>query len=243
MFTLAIADPFATKGVEYLLVLTSLAALLIFWHILASPPLQAMAGRLKQQAGGWFRILDGLRYHPGQTWVRQMEPGLVRVGLNDFAQKLLGPIGQVVLPPAGEPVAHDQSAWQVAVGGHAFRLLSPVTGRILRTNPAVLRDPSLVNSDPYGAGWLVELRPAREGLDTDLLTGPDSVRRWLHAIEAGFRRSMAPELGAVLQDGGTPVDGIARALAPTHWEEMVATLLKAEVLPSAVEAPDHESEN
>jgi len=242
MLNLAVSDPFATKGVEYLLVLTFLAALVILWQLAFRPPVQVPARQAGRQAGGWFRILAGLSYHHGQSWVRQVEPGVVRVGLNDFAQKLLGPIRHVILPPAGERVRHDRPAWQVAVDGHAFRLLSPVTGQVLRTNPALARDPSLVNSDPYGGGWLVELRQPSEGLDTPLLVGADPVRRWLRAIEAGLRRSMAPELGAVLQDGGMPVAGIARAVAPDNWEEMVATLLQAEILPPSTEIQNHESE-
>jgi len=243
MLTLAVSDPFATKGVEYLLVLTFLAALIVFWHILSPARDRVPAQRQEHAASGWFRILAGLRYHHGQAWVRQLAPGVVRVGLNDFAQKLLGPIRHVALPSAGERVAHDRPAWRVAVGDHAVRLLAPVTGLVLRANKALLRDPGLVNRDPYGDGWLVELRQPEEELETSLLMGADSVRHWLRAIEAGFRRSMAPELGAVLQDGGTPVDGIARAVAPEHWEDMIAALLQAEVLPASTEVDDHDPED
>ena len=88
---------FATKGVEYLLVIGFLVALVIYWRVLnaGGRPATAVGAGAPRAAGwsdwsGWFRLEPELYYHPGHAWVRPDDEGLVTVGIDDFGQKLVG---------------------------------------------------------------------------------------------------------------------------------------------------------
>jgi hypothetical protein len=100
-----------------------------------------------------------------------------------------------------------------------------VTGRVVARNETALRDPGLVNGDPYGTGWLLEVEAPRWDHGIRALLRGGRAKEWLARAEAALRRQMSPELGAVLQDGGVPVSGIARALSPEKWDELARDLL------------------
>ena len=98
-----VTDPFATKGTEYLIVIGFLGALPLFWRYLNANPLLAPSRVLAAQRkmlSGWFRLPETASYHPGPTWAVPAGGGRFRVGLDDFAQKLLGNAAAIVLPEA-----------------------------------------------------------------------------------------------------------------------------------------------
>lgn len=108
-------------------------------------------------------------------------------------------------------------------------MLAPVDGEVQEVNPAVLQDPELASRDPYGNGWLMRVRvPAREPIRRNLLAGR-LARSWSELAERALQGIAveAPDsaLGAVLADGGEPREGLARALAPDHWMEVVQQFL------------------
>jgi hypothetical protein len=92
-------------------------------------------------------------------------------------------------------------------------------------NEAALRDPRLVNGDPYGDGWLLEVEAPRWTSGSRSLLRGDRAKEWLVRTEQALRLKMSPEVGAVLQDGGVPVPGIARALSEVGWDELARELL------------------
>jgi glycine cleavage system H protein len=227
METLA-RDPFASKGIEYLLVLAFLALLPLYWRYLNGVPRLALARVRAAERGalsGWFRLPEAAYFHPGHTWAVPVRADRVRIGVDDYAQKLLGTAQSVALPAIGDRLTGGGRAWTLDVGDHAFDLPAPVRGRVVARNQAVLDRPALLNEDPYGRGWLLELEvPAwRPGLRS-LLHG-DRAAAWLGRAENALRLRMSPEVGAVLQDGGVPVAGIARALSPDDWDRLARELL------------------
>jgi hypothetical protein len=113
------------------------------------------------------------------------------------------------------------------VAGRRFDLPAPLAGRVVARNEAALRDPGLMNRDPYGAGWLLEVRTPRWGSGARSLLRGAPARAWLGRAEQALRRRVSPEVGAVLQDGGVPVPGIARALSEENWEALARELLAA----------------
>ncbi len=222
------SDPFATKGIEYLIVLGFLAVLPLFWRYLNGAPRLARSRVLAAQRktlSGWFRLPEGALYHPGHSWAVPAGRGRFRVGLDDFAQKLLGMAGGITLPDVGTRLAKGAPGWALDIDGHRFDLPTPVAGSVVARNEAALRDPGLVNGDPYGQGWLLEVQAPwwRSGAQSLLRGG--RAKEWLARAEAALRLRMIPEVGAVLQDGGVPVPGIARALSENGWEELARDLL------------------
>ncbi len=167
-------------------------------------------------SAGWFHIPPGVRLHPGHTWARLEGDGLVTVGIDDFAHKLVGP-ASVELPKLGEKVAQGEPALALADEGCSVPMLSPVDGTVVAVNPA-LKGCADALAEPYGAGWLFKVKPARLTANLRQLHETAAANRMLEDAGEALVRRMDPELGRVLQDGGVPVHGIARALAGDDWE-------------------------
>ena len=93
---------------------------------------------------------------------------LALVGMDDFAQKLLGKPGGFLFPAVGARVQQGAPAWQVQVDGHTIPMLSPVDGAVVAVNQDVVQSPALVNTEPYGGGWFYKVKladaAAAEGL-------------------------------------------------------------------------------
>jgi glycine cleavage system H protein len=99
-----------------------------------------------------------LRYGHDHLWVRRGTGGsLTRVGLTDFAQTSLGDIVDVSLPRIGEAVSAGDPCGDVESTKSDSDLIAPVSGAVRTLNGALAASPELVNSDPYGQGWLFEL--------------------------------------------------------------------------------------
>lgn len=233
----------STKGIEYLMVIAYLLLLVPFWWLLVGrAPARAMAPAGRGGAGegrrGWFEVPEGLLFHRGHTWVREVAReeapageagsrggGLFRVGLDDFARRLLGKPDALLLPPPGGRLEQGEPGWRLALDGREVEMLSPVGGEVAEVNREVLAAPELVADDPYGRGWLLTVRaPRPEAARSNLLPG-GLARRWTEEASRRLSAMMTPELGAVLQDGGVPVSGFARELDPERWPEIAAELL------------------
>ncbi|MDR3211976.1 MAG: glycine cleavage system protein GcvH [Planctomycetota bacterium] len=110
-------------------------------------------------------IPAGLRYAPGHEWIATGEPW--RVGISDFAQDQLGDLTFVELPEIGRVVKLGEEIGTLESIKSVSSLFSPVGGKVRAVNPNLQDDPGLVNREPYGRGWLVEVVPA----DPEELTG------------------------------------------------------------------------
>jgi glycine cleavage system H protein len=103
-----------------------------------------------------FEIPGELRYMESHEWARK-ENGTARVGISDFAQDELGDIVFVEFPDEGDAITHDEAFGVVESIKAVSDLYSPVSGTVTATNDALLDAPELVNDDPYGEGWMLEV--------------------------------------------------------------------------------------
>ncbi|MCP8995651.1 glycine cleavage system protein GcvH [Rothia sp. P3C3.S176] len=101
-----------------------------------------------------------LSYTSEHEWVSALTAeGTVRVGITDHAQDALGDVVYVDLPSVGDSVAAEDSFGEIESTKSVSDLFAPITGEIVAVNEGLEDDPALVNSDPYGEGWIVEIRP------------------------------------------------------------------------------------
>ncbi|WP_018352824.1 glycine cleavage system protein GcvH [Longispora albida] len=114
-------------------------------------------------------IPEELRYTAEHEWVRVAEGGALRVGITQFAQDALGDIVYVDLPEAGSAVEAGASAGEVESTKSVSEIYAPVSGTVTARNEALAESPDLINSDPYGDGWLVEIEPADPAAYGELL--------------------------------------------------------------------------
>ena len=101
-----------------------------------------------------------LSYTSEHEWVSALTAeGTVRVGITDHAQDALGDVVYVDLPSVGDSVAAEESFGEIESTKSVSDLFAPVAGEIVAVNEGLEDDPALVNSDPYGEGWIIEIRP------------------------------------------------------------------------------------
>lgn len=105
-------------------------------------------------------ILNDLKYNDSHEWVRVDADGQVTVGITDHAQQALGDVVFVELPPVGSELSTGASAGVVESVKAASDIYSPIDGTVVAVNPALETAPELVNTDPYGEGWMFRLQPA-----------------------------------------------------------------------------------
>ncbi|GAB3216517.1 glycine cleavage system protein GcvH [Kineococcus gypseus] len=105
-------------------------------------------------------VPDDLRYTAEHEWVRVEGDGTVRVGVTDHAQDALGDVVYVSLPGEGESVAAGSPCGEVESTKSVSEINAPVSGVVTAQNPGLETRPDLVNSDPYGEGWMFTLTPS-----------------------------------------------------------------------------------
>lgn len=116
-----------------------------------------------------FEYPDDLRYTAEHEWVRVGEGGVARVGITAFAQGSLGDIVYVSLPEPGTQVTAGSPCGEVESTKSVSEVYAPVTGTVTARNSAVEDSPELVNSDPYGEGWMFEVEVTDVAVLADLL--------------------------------------------------------------------------
>ena len=99
-----------------------------------------------------------LHYTAEHEWVRRSGEDTVRIGITDFAQSALGDVVFVQLPDVGSEVTAGESFGEVESTKSVSDLYAPVSGKVLAVNSELEGSPQQVNSDPYGAGWLLDVR-------------------------------------------------------------------------------------
>jgi glycine cleavage system H protein len=125
---------------------------------------------------------DDLKYTSEHEWVRSTDgQDTVRIGITHYAQDALGDIVYVQLPEVGEELESGAAVGELESTKSVSDLYAPMAGTVVSRNDALEQTPELVNSDPYGDGWLLEVRPADPGAVDSLLSAED----YRAKVEAG----------------------------------------------------------
>jgi glycine cleavage system H protein len=122
-----------------------------------------------------MNIPDDLRYSQEHEWARVVDGTRVRVGITDFAQDALGDVVYVDLPAAGSSVSASESVGELESTKSVSEMYAPVSGTVVAVNEALVDNPQLLNDDPYGEGWLIEI-DASELAELDALLDADAYR-------------------------------------------------------------------
>jgi glycine cleavage system H lipoate-binding protein len=196
-------------------------------QVAKQPVLQAIAGeavpRMVPALVAGFQVPENLRYHAGHTWALSESRDLVRVGLDDFASKLIGKIESIALPQRGRWVRQGQKIWTIFRDGKSVDMVSPIEGTVTNINEAVIRDPELARKDPYGEGWLLTVQAPDAKTNFRNLLGGMLARVWTEESALRLRKRMPIAIASALaQDGGVAVDDITAHLPDQDW----ATLTK-----------------
>ncbi len=165
--------------------------------------------------------LEQFYLHQGHAWAVLEGDERVRVGLDDFSQKLLGPAEEIRFPEVGRVYYQDHLCMALLRQGKKASFEAPVDGAIEAVNPKVQENPALIHDDPYGEGWLFMVKPVnlRRNLEK-LLSGEDAVT-WIDKESHRLLNLLEARVGLTLPDGGTVVDDVYGNYAELGWRPLV----------------------
>lgn len=215
-------DLFATKQTEYLLVIAFLLLFIPFWKLLNKPAKVVFeaAERVLPAVSEWFKLPEKVYYHLGHSWAIPEDNHVVKVGMDDFAQKLVGKIDTIQMPALGSTLHQGDKGWTLKVDSKAIDMLSPVEGKVVAINEELIRSPEKVNQDPYNS-WLMKVETPRFSADKKQLLSGTMAQKWMEEVRENLMSRMNYNLGLVYQDGGLLVDGMAKSLDREKWDEIV----------------------
>lgn len=180
--------------------------------------------RAESHLGG-FILAEDFYYHEGHTWARPEYGGRVRVGLDDFARRMVGKIREVQLPPIGKEIRQGEVAFGVRRNGHQVRILSPVDGIIVHHNPRILNDPLEVHRSPYERGWLVVVEPTGLRKSLKSLYFGEEAHKFIMA-EKDRLISQASSM-SMAADGAVASEDLFDELEEEKWLEVVRNFLRS----------------
>ncbi len=172
-----------------------------------------------------FSIKSGYYYHPKHVWVAPTAENRceARVGIDDFASRLTGRIDRVSMPGAEMPVKENSVCFLLHSGRRTARLAAPADGILKAANPRVIENPSLINEDPYGEGWIFTIR-LKEDAVNGLYHG-NVARKWFESEVERLQRVFSSDLGMTATDGGEALTDISARLNDAQWGKIISQFL------------------
>jgi len=118
----------------------------------------------------------------GHIWLKKLPNGNVKIGFDDFGQKLAGKILFVRTIPVGKDKEKGKSIGTIETGKFVGAIRSPVTGVVSEINEELKNNPSIINDDPYGKGWIAVIKPTNleADLKQEFIFGAESIKKWIN---------------------------------------------------------------
>jgi glycine cleavage system H lipoate-binding protein/ABC-type phosphate transport system substrate-binding protein len=169
----------------------------------------------------------GYYFDKSHTWAYMEKNGNIRMGIDDFLQHITGSISRMVLKENGTEVRRGEKILTLVKDGKKLNIYAPVSGIIRSRNNMLQKNASVVNFDPYQAGWIYEIEPKNWLREIQFMFMGESYYEWMKEefvrLRRFFDKVLHPaqnETGTlILQDGGELKDHILADLGPEIWEE------------------------
>jgi glycine cleavage system H lipoate-binding protein len=173
-----------------------------------------------------FKVPQGYYLHNGHTWVKIEEGSSVRIGVDDFALSLLGPLDRVEAPLMGKVMKQGEPQVLLSRGAHKAKLLSPLSGVITAVNPQLREQGNLANQDPYTEGWVMTLHPQNLRKEIKDLMIAQQTAEFLEQ-EVDRLHHLIEEVSAPLAaDGGYLGKDVFGAMPQLGWERLTRSFLR-----------------
>jgi len=169
----------------------------------------------------------GLFFDKSHTWTFMEKDGNVRIGIDDFLQKVTGPITRVIMKEPGEHIKKGESFLSLVQCGKQLEIQSPVSGVVVGQNRALVEDSSSINNAPYSEGWVYMVEPLNWLKEMKAYAMGDHYREWIKAefsrlkdfLSSGIKPLGNVEPAQVMQEGGEIREGVLEGFGPDVWEE------------------------
>lgn len=180
---------------------------------------------------GVYNVPAGVFISPEHTWLNIEMTGTVRIGLDDFAQKVVGQIAEVTLPKKGQKIRRGESLFSIKQNGRTLAFPSPVTGEVTHINAELLQQVDLLKVKPYDEGWICRMEVRNLSQDLGYLKiGAEAINWYQEEIDR-FRAMMNK---LTEESGSKPAEGNGKAgkeeaekVGGETWEAFSKTFLQA----------------
>lgn len=211
-----------------LLVLFTLILFLVFDHFVqkrqgeSGVPAHMGASAKRSALGLDISIPKDVSIATNHVWTRQGDNGMVTVGFDEFLGRILGVVESVTLPKENLALMPSTKIG-VSVRGRSLRLDSPIAGYVVKTNGEVIKNPSLLLSDPYGKGWLMRVNSSESEIEQSRKFAIQQPVIWLKEQMMEVRDFLVlnstESQPVYLQDGGIPIQGVLQQFDSQAWEK------------------------
>jgi len=175
--------------------------------------------RLSRESG--FEIPQGYLFHPGHTWAVDEGGHNARIGVDSLTTHLLGKVTGIEVIGLNRWIRQGQKIFTVKSNGMSVDMVSPVEGVLITANEEVLRNPAIVQKDPYKDGWICVVQsPDLQTNIKNLLRG-SFIGPWIQSTVRRITTMLPQSAAALAQDGGVPVSGILAQLEPEVRQAIV----------------------
>jgi glycine cleavage system H lipoate-binding protein len=157
----------------------------------------------------------------GHAWAVLEGEDQVRVGLDDFSQKILGPADQIKFPEVGKVYYQDHLCMALFREGRKASFEAPLDGAIEALNTKVRQQPRLIHDDPYGEGWIFLMKPVNLPCNLAHLSFDEADAAWIDAESHRLMNLMDTRVGFTLPDGGVIVDDVYGHYQELGWRPLV----------------------
>jgi glycine cleavage system H protein len=222
-------DIFDTKGLEYLIVIGFLLLIVPIW-LLLNKPVKTRIDLVRSIRGlseELLKIPQGVYFNQNQTWAFLERNGLAKIGISDMMLHITGGVSVDYLKKEGETIEKGEKFARVIQDDHELLISSPVSGRIGRVNHAIELEEGKINLDPYGEGWLLQVKPKKwkndivdSKLDEEaVIWTKEELLRFKDFLSGVAYQSETGEALPVLQEGGELVDYPLSEMGDDAWRK------------------------
>ncbi|SPD75726.1 conserved hypothetical protein [uncultured Desulfobacterium sp.] len=173
-----------------------------------------------------FKIPQGYYFHQGHTWMKIEESSSVRIGIDDFALRLLGPLDKIEAPLVGREIRQGRGDISIARGKNTARMLSPVSGIVTSINSTLREDGCLANRNPYSEGWVMMVRPDSLRMDMKNLMIHNESSAFMDKQVDLLCREIEEVAGPMTTDGGFFGDDIFGNMPQLEWGRLAKVFLR-----------------
>jgi len=175
---------------------------------------QKLAKRIAKVKG--FTLREDFYYLPNHIWVK-VEGETLKIGIDDFAARLIGKIDKISFP-AENAISKDGQCWSLDRLNRSTKMSLPMDAEVIEKNDEALADPAVIQNDPYNRGWLLKVKSS--GDLGDLLKGTKAAE-WLEEEFDKLHQELEDNAKITITDGGELVDDLCSRLTDDEWSSIV----------------------
>lgn len=222
-------DIFATKGIEYLAIISFFVLLIPFWLILNKK--NTLGKKISKVLGvvsaSILNMPKGLFYSKNHTWLFMEKSGNAKVGINDLLLRLTGEVQVSGLTVKGKSIKQGELLAEIVQNGKSLKIYSPISGKIVDENLNTENGISNINEDPYNNGWLYKISPDNWKEETkSCYFGEEAIHWSTNEIDrfkdflARTTKNYSPETSMIImQDGGEIREHLLETMPPELWND------------------------